>query len=182
MHGRSVAPIIETERLRLRAHTYDDLANCTAMWTDPNVTLYISGTPSTLQKTWSGMLAYVGHWTFMGFGYWLLEEKDSAKFVGEIGLADFKRDIAPAMRGAPELGFALATHAHGKGYATEAALAVVAWSDANLSHAKTVCLINPENMRSLRVAEKAGYRVFEQGLFNEKPALFLERLRGRSFD
>lgn len=147
------------------------------MWTDPNVTLYISGTPSTLPKTWSGMLAYVGHWTFMGFGYWLLEAKDSKKFVGEAGLADFKRDIAPAMRGSPEFGFALATHTHGKGYATEAGLAIVAWADAHLSHAKTVCLINPENTRSLRVAEKCGYRVFERGSFNGKPALFLERLR-----
>ncbi|MGH7716731.1 MAG: GNAT family N-acetyltransferase, partial [Vulcanimicrobiaceae bacterium] len=170
----TAAPAIETERLRLRAHTYGDLAECAAMWSDPNVTRYISGKPSTLQKTWSGMLAYIGHWELMGFGYWLIEEKATMTFVGEMGLADFKRDISLAMRGLPEFGFALAAHARGKGFATEAGLAVVAWSDANLPFPKTVCLINPENTLSLRVAEKCGYRVFEEVQYNDQAVLLLE--------
>ena len=86
MRGLPVAPVIETERLCLRAHTLGDLADCNAMWSDPNVTRYITGQPSTLQKTWSGIMAYVGHWALMGFGYWVMEEKKSAKFVGEIVL------------------------------------------------------------------------------------------------
>jgi RimJ/RimL family protein N-acetyltransferase len=171
------APVIETERLHLRGHAYDDLADCAAMWGDPTVTRFISGKPSPLQKTWSGMLAYIGHWELMGFGYWLIEEKASRKFIGEMGFADFKRNISQAMRGCPEFGFALAPCANGKGYATEAGLAVVAWSDENLTCDKTVCLVNPENVRSLRVVEKCGYCVFEEGSYNEQPVLFLERMK-----
>ena len=74
---------------------------------DPIVTKYISGRPSTVQQTWSRLLTYVGHWNLMGFGYWAIEEKSSGDFVGEAGLADFKRDIAASMKGNPELGFAL---------------------------------------------------------------------------
>jgi RimJ/RimL family protein N-acetyltransferase len=168
-------PVIETARLRLRGHTVADLAPCVAMWSDPNVTRFIGGKPSTEQQTWMRLLAYVGHWSLMGFGYWVIEERNSKEFVGEIGFADFKRDIAPAMRESPELGFALASAWHGKGYATEAVRAVVTWADAHQRFQKTVCLINPENLASLRVVEKCGYRLFEQGAYNGQPTLFLSR-------
>jgi RimJ/RimL family protein N-acetyltransferase len=170
-------PAIETARLRLRGHGGDDLPHCAAMWSDPSVTRFIGGKPSTEQQTWNRVLAYVGHWAVMGFGYWVIEEKSSGAFLGEAGFADFKRDIAPAMKGVPELGFALVTQAHGMGYATEAVSAILRWGDANLNYAKTVCLIVPENHRSLRVVEKCGYRTFEEGAFNGRPTLFLARIR-----
>lgn len=168
-------PVIETPRLRLRGHRAADLPQCLAMWSDPQVTRMISGRPSSEQQTWSRMLAYAGHWALMGFGYWSIEEKSSGEFAGEAGFADFKRAIAPSMRNLPELGFALASRFHGKGYATEAAQAALSWTDAHLPARKTVCLIDPKNAASLRVAQKCGYEVFEEGSYNEQPALFLAR-------
>jgi RimJ/RimL family protein N-acetyltransferase len=169
------APVIESERLRLRGHSYGDFARCVAMWSDPNVTRFIGGKPSTEQQTWMRLLSYIGHWSLMGFGYWVIEEKNSNEFVGEIGFADFKRDIAPSMKDVPELGFALASNYHGKGYATEAVRAVLSWADVHLQGRKTVCLINSENLASLRVVQKCGYEVFEQSIFNGQPTLFLSR-------
>jgi len=93
----------------------------------------------------------------MGFGYWAVEEKASERFLGEIGFADFKREIVPSIEGVPELGWVLASHAHGKGYATEALNAAIPWGDKNLSASRSVCIIDPENLASLRVAEKCGY-------------------------
>lgn len=168
-------PILETPRLRLRAHRPSDLPQCAAMWADPAVTRFIGGEPCSEQRTWARLLAYIGHWTAMGFGYWLMEERGSGDFVGEVGLADFRRDIASSMKGCPELGFALASRFHRKGYATEGAEAVVAWADSNLPFARTVCLIDPENRASLRVAGKCGYQVFERGVYGGRPAMFLER-------
>lgn len=168
-------PVLDTPRLRLRAHRGDDLPDCAAMWSDPDVIRFIGGEPSSEQRTWARLLAYVGHWALMGFGYWAIEERSSGDFVGEVGLADFKRDIAPAMRGSPELGFALVSRFHRKGYATECARAVLAWADAHLSYPGTVCLIDPRNLPSLRVVEKCGYEVFEQGTYSGRPALFLAR-------
>jgi RimJ/RimL family protein N-acetyltransferase len=145
------------------------------MWSDPNVTKFISGRTSTQHQTWMRLLSYMGHWAAVGFGYWAIEEKASGDFVGEVGFMDFKREIAPSMKGKPELGFALATRFHGKGYATEAVRAALAWADAHLPSETTVCLVTPENAASLRVVGKCGYEVFEQGYYNERPVLFLSR-------
>jgi RimJ/RimL family protein N-acetyltransferase len=79
------------------------------------------------------------------------------------------------MRGVPELGWALASRFHGKGYATEAVRAVVAWGDVRFGPTRTVCLIGAENLASIRVAQKCGYAVFEETLFQEHPTLFLAR-------
>lgn len=171
-------PVIETPRLRLRGHRYDDLPHCVAMWADPNVTRFIGGRASTEQQTWTRLLSYLGHWALMGFGYWAIEEKASGDFIGEVGLADFKRDIAAPMKGKPELGFALASPFHGRGYATESVRAALTWADAHLAYPTTVCLINPQNLASLRVAQKCGYEVFERSLYNGQPVLFLSRAAG----
>jgi len=172
---RVSAPVLETPRLIMRAHRLEDFDDSRAMWSDPIVTRYIGGKPSTEQQTWSRMLGYAGHWSFMGFGYWALEEKSTGSFAGDVGFANFRRDIAPSMRDAPELGWALASRFHGLGYGTEAVRAAVAWGNARFGSSRTVCLINPENLASLRVAQKCGYEVFERTTFNEQPTLFLAR-------
>ncbi|HEY5340308.1 MAG TPA: GNAT family N-acetyltransferase [Candidatus Aquilonibacter sp.] len=108
-----------------------------------------------------------------------IEERDSGAFVGEIGFADFKRDIVPAMQNVPELGFALVSAKHGKGYAREAVHAVLGWSDRHLPSARTVALSNEENAASLRVLQTSGYRIFDRAAFNGTPVLFFERYCAR---
>jgi RimJ/RimL family protein N-acetyltransferase len=81
------------------------------------------------------------------------------------------------MSDVPEMGWALASAFHGRGYATEAARAAVAWADGHFGSPRTVCLIDCENTASVRVAEKCGYRTFERTLVGERPTFFLERYR-----
>lgn len=156
--SNTVAPLIETERLRLRPHQSDDFADCVAMWSDPAVARYTIGDPSPPQRTWIRILAYCGHWALLRYGYWAVEEKASGRYVGELGFADFKRDIVPSIEGMPELGWALSPRCHGKGYATEALRAAVAWGDHHLAQRRTVCIIHRDNHPSFRVAEKLGYK------------------------
>lgn len=169
------APTIETARLTLRAHHREDFEASFAMWSDPIVTRYIGGKPSTEQQVWSRLLNYAGHWALLGFGYWALEDKATGRFVGEVGFANFRRDIAPSMRDAPELGWALASPFHGQGYGTEAVRAAVGWGDARFGPSRTVCLIHADNLASIRVAEKCGYRIFARTDFSGVPTLFCER-------
>jgi RimJ/RimL family protein N-acetyltransferase len=171
----AAVPIIETPRLRLRGHRLEDLDDCIAMWSDPAVVRFIGGTPSTPQQTWMRLLAYSGHWSLLGYGYWAIEERETGAFVGEVGFADFKRDIAQAMRGVPEIGWALASPFHGRGYGTQAVGAALSWGDENLPGSRTVCLIDPENAPSIRVAEKCGYRELDHAAYNGRPALFFSR-------
>ena len=173
--SENLPPVIETERLRLRPHEAEDFDACVAMWSDPAIARHTIGDPSPPPQTWRRILAYRGHWTMLGFGYWAVEEKATGQYIGDIGFADFKRDIVSAMRGSPELGFALTPRFHGQGYATECANAVLAWGDEHLHQPRTVCLVNPENVASRRVVEKCGYEVFGQGTYSERAVLFLAR-------
>jgi RimJ/RimL family protein N-acetyltransferase len=156
-------PVMETGRLRMRGHRVEDFAECAAMWGDPLVARYIGGKPLTEEQVCRRLFSYVGHWAWMGFGYWVVEEKSSGQFVGEVGFADWKREIAPSLQGVPELGWVLARHAHGKGYATEAARAAIAWGETHTRSkqpelGRMVCIIHPEHTRSVRVAEKCGFQ------------------------
>src|SRR4051794_25666729 len=136
-------PTLVTERLTLRAHRLDDMADSTALWTDPVVTRFIGGRPFTQEEIWTRLLRYVGHWALLGFGYWVVTETASGRFVGEVGFADYKRELEPSLDGAPESGWVLAPWAFGRGFATEAVGAVVAWGDAHFGSRRTVCLIGP---------------------------------------
>jgi RimJ/RimL family protein N-acetyltransferase len=155
--NQTLPPVIETERLRLRPHTVEDFGDCVAMWSDPIVAQYTIGDPAPPPRTWSRILAYRGHWDLLGFGYWAVEEKSTGRFIGELGFAEHKREMQPSIEGTPEIGWALIPDAHGKGYATEALRAVVAWGDAHFGPARTACIIREENRASFRVAEKLGY-------------------------
>lgn len=168
-------PVLETKRLVLRGHRYDDLAACVAMWSDPRVTRYSIGKPSTEQQTWLRVLAYAGHWSVMDFGYWVLEEKATGTYLGEIGFADFKRSVSPALRGKPEIGFALASQHHGKGFATEAIEAILAWGDSRLPDPTTVALVDPDNVISLHLLAKFGYEEVDRSALNDRPTVFLTR-------
>jgi RimJ/RimL family protein N-acetyltransferase len=167
-------PEIRTGRLTLRGHRLGDLDACAAMWANPEVTRYIGGNPFVLEDVWTKLLRYVGHWTIMGFGYWVVVESASGRFLGEVGFADFKRNIDPPLA-APEIGWAFDPSAHGHGYATEAVRAAVAWADANLPAGRTVCLISPDNLPSLRVADKCGYREFARTIYKGEPTVLFER-------
>ena len=167
--------IIDTERLTLRVHCAEDLADCAAMWADPEVTRHIGGRPLSEEEVWGRVLRYIGHWTALGFGYWAMREKTSERFVGELGFADFKRDLTPSLAGAPEIGWALASWAHGRGFATEAVRAVVAWGDAHFEGRRTVCLVSPANGASQRVAEKCGYKEFKSTTYKGEPTILFER-------
>ena len=181
-------PTLDTARLTLRAHARADFAECAAMWADPAVTRHIGGRPSSEEETWARVLRYAGLWALLGFGYWVVRERATGRFVGEVGLADFRRelpDLAPLLAArvgeAPEVGWALAPWAHGRGFATEAVQAVLAWGDAHLTDTRgaprrTVCLIAPENAASVRVAAKCGYREAARTTYKGQDTLVFERV------
>lgn len=158
--GKSAVPVLETERLILRGHAAADLDAVAAMWGDARVVRHITGTPSTREECWARLLRYAGLWPLKGYGYWAVVEKESGLFAGDVGIADFCRNLEPAHDIAPEAGWVIAPAAQGKGYATEAMRAVLAWADDHLPGARTYCMLDPKNAASVRVAEKCGYRPF----------------------
>lgn len=171
----SSVPVLETARLRLRAHRADDHVACTAIWSDPEVTRYIGGRPFTAEEVWKRLLQYAGMWSLLGYGYWAVEEKSSGRYIGDIGYADLRRDMVPSLDGMLEFGWVLAPHAHGNGYASEAIAAVTAWGEQHLNALRAVCIIAPENLPSIRVAEKAGFQRWQETSYHGSPTLVFSR-------
>lgn len=168
-------PLLETARLRLRGYRADDFSACAAMWSDPIINRYTTGRPLAPEEAWAKTLRNAGLWPVLGYGYWAIEEKSSGEFVGETGFADFHRDLQPSITGVPELGYLLCSHAHGKGYATEAVSAAIAWADRQLQVQRTVCLIHDGNAASIRLAEKCGYHEFHRTHYKGNNVIMFER-------
>lgn len=169
-------PVVETERLLLRGHRLDDFPACAALWADPAVTRFIAARPSTEEEAWARFLRYAGHWAVMGFGYWAVEERATGRTVGDLGFAAYRRATEPPLGDDPELGWVLSAAAAGRGYATEAASAALAWGDRAFGGRRTVCIVAPEHARSLRVAEKVGYRPSGTVAYGEHTRLVLARI------
>lgn len=168
-------PILETERLRMRGYRLSDWPLVKEMWKDPAVTKYFGGAPTPEEQSWTKFLRKAGHWPLLGFGYWVLEEKETGAFVGEAGFGNYKRDMSKSLGDDPEIGWAIAGAAHGKGYASEAALAAVEWGDAAFGDQRMCCIISPGNAPSIRVANKCGFAETGRAEYHGEDILIFHR-------
>jgi RimJ/RimL family protein N-acetyltransferase len=168
-------PVLETERLRLRAHTLADFPTYCTLWADPAVTRYIGGEPNTPEESWGRLLRNAGHWSLLGFGSWLVEEKSTSDFVGEVGIFNYKRETDPPLTNIPEVGWILSPAKHGRGYASEAVLALINWASNRFTSNELACIIDLANTPSLRVASKCGFTERGTLLYRGNPILLLTR-------
>jgi RimJ/RimL family protein N-acetyltransferase len=165
-----------TERLSFHRHGLDDFADCVAMWGDAETTRHIGGVPSTAEESWARLLRGVGHWALLGYGSWVIRDRVSGRFAGDVGFKRFQRGLDPALDVLPELGWVLAPWARGRGLATEAVFGALAWGDARFGWPEVLCMIDPENAASLSVAEKAGFSAFSRADYKTKPVILFRRV------
>ena len=121
-------PTIETERLILRPFREADVDAYTALLQTPQVRASLH-LPDDVGRydAWLGFATWLGQWELRGTGQWALEEKASGTFVGRAGMHFPARADWPGI----EIGWALHPDQWGKGYATEAGAAAVAYAFAN---------------------------------------------------
>lgn len=168
-------PVMHTERLTLRGHRLDDREPVARLWADPAVARFIGGQPAKPDESWARLLKYAGHWALQGYGYWAVTLKGTGQYVGDVGFADWQREIEPSLAGMPEAGWAFAPAVHGQGIATEAVRAALAWADQHLAGQLTTCLVGVENAPSIRVAAKVGYQEHCRGAFKGKAVIQFRR-------
>lgn len=146
---------LATQRLILRPHTLADFDDSFAMWADPIVARYVGNVPMTREQAWQKVLRTIGLWTAFGFGMFAVRDLEG-RWVGEVGVWESKRDTEPAYEGL-EAGWVLALWAHGQGLASEALAAALAWFDHTHGRRDIMCLIDPSNAPSRKVAAKHGF-------------------------
>jgi len=170
------ATMIETENLKLRRPVTEDLDAIHAMRRDPAVIRHLGGKPLNREEAWHRLTRLTGHWALRGYGMFIVVAKASGHVIGEVGLFDGYRGLSPDFDNAPEAGWILAAEAHGKGYAIEAATAAHRWFAQTHGEQRSVCIIAPDNLASLRVAQKLGYKSFGQVDYQGGPVTMLERI------
>ena len=161
---------LTTSRLILRQLTEDDLDNLVALNSDRDVMHFINGgIASSHQEIAENFLPYIlGYYDkYQNLGFWAIIEKSIQEFIGWIFLrpeSDFKllQQLNLAESDAVELGYRLRKSSWGKGYATEAAQALIdkSFSESNLN--KIVAWALAENKASLRVMEKVGLKLQQE--------------------
>lgn len=159
MLGTPAAPIVETPRLRLRGWQPDDFLPYAALVRDPDTARFITrtGEPYSSSQAWAEVAFFIGHWQLLGYGMFVVEERESKKFLGRVGA------LHPPGWPALEVAWALDPSSRGNGFATEAAKAAIDWSFQALEIARVISVIHPENHASLRVATRVGeHRTDEQ--------------------
>jgi RimJ/RimL family protein N-acetyltransferase len=145
---------LETERLLLRWLREDDFEEHKRMCADPEVMRFIGdGKPMSDIEVFRQMCAFMGHWYFRGHGIWAVEEKTSGRMIGRIGL------INPIGWPGFELGWTLARDSWGKGYATEGARRALQYAFTEMGRDHVISLIAPDNIASIKVAERLGEKV-----------------------
>ncbi len=172
----TAAPLIETERLRLRAHRREDYAVMCQLWQHPETIRFIGGLAQDDQAVWFRLLRYAGMWSLLGFGFWVIEDKATGDFLGEAGLLDAQRGIE-GLAGIPEAGWACMPGAGGKGIATEAMQTILVWADAHLATQGIGCIIDPANAPSLRVAHKLGFSEVDRPAYHSGPVILMHRAK-----
>lgn len=154
-------PIIETERLVLRAPHADDLPELTAFYASERS--HMVGGPRDHVGSWSSLATRLGHWALKGYGLWHLTENSSGRFVGAVGIID-----VPGWD-EPELGWTLMDGAEGKGLAFEAALAARDYAARQQGLNGVISYIAHENTRSRALAERMGASFEREGEVMGKP-------------
>lgn len=154
MSASDAIPTLRTERLLLRGFRETDLDAFAAIGADPEVMRYLGdGRTFGRDDAWRQMAMFLGHWALRGFGPWAVEERSTGAYVGRVGL------YCPEGWPGPEVGWVLARAHWGKGFALEAARAALDHAFRVLGWSRAISVIQPDNARSIRVAERLGERL-----------------------
>jgi RimJ/RimL family protein N-acetyltransferase len=145
-------PILTTDRLILRPLRREDLDAYAAIWADPMFAEHIGG-PLDRHATWHDMAANIGVWALEGVGPWSVVETATGQLVGRAGLWN-----EPGWPGVEVVWF-IGRRWWGRGFATEAGAASIAFAFERPDVDRVVSVIRAANTASIRVAEKLGLRL-----------------------
>lgn len=146
-------PELTTARLRLRMWEAQDASPFAMQNADEETMRYLGG-PMTRAQSDAYIQRTIGHWAEDGYGKWAVELIETGAFIGALGLqrVRFAADFTPAV----EIAWRFTRAFWGRGYATEAAKAAVAFGFDTLHLPEIVALTVPENAGSRAVMERLG--------------------------
>lgn len=163
-YGVKLMIILETPRLILRRFTPEDAADNYRIYTDPENMKFMGRQPDSVEFEREHILKHIAnYYDRHGFGLWAAVLKENKRLIGRCGL------LYQPVEGAQEVevSYLIDRPYWGRGLATEAARETVKLGFERYKFPRIVALINPENVASVRVAEKIGMRYGRDVNFRE---------------
>ena len=155
--------ITETKRCIIREFSMQDLDALYDMYQEAGMTDYMEDL-YCYEEEREYQEAYIENmYRFYGYGMWLVFEKETGELVGRAGIEHSEK-----LEGEFELGYAVRTKYQKQGYAFEACQAIIAYAAMELEIPKLHCLIQKENTKSIKLAEKLDFSFEKELLDGEK--------------
>lgn len=147
-------PLLESERLKLRAYRATDVDGLYAIYCDPRVMRYWSYPAWTERTQAEEYLARVRRERKMNALYpWAVVQKNNDQLIGTCTLFHLRKE-----HGCTALGYALAHDYWGQGYGSEVVSCVLGYAFDTLKLHRVEVDIDPRNTASCRLVEKFGFR------------------------
>jgi RimJ/RimL family protein N-acetyltransferase len=105
-----------------------------------------------ISAAWRNVAMLLGHWQLRGYGQWAVVEKQTGEVIGRVGL--WHPEGWPGV----ELGWIIRHSRWNQGFASEAAAASLEWAWTHTDVDHVISVIQPDNARAIRVAQKIGER------------------------
>lgn len=145
---RAHLPVIDTERLRLRAPMLEDFDTYARIIDGPGGKFLVDG-PSR-ESAWFDFVQMTATWLLRGHGNWAVEDRATGDLIGFVLLGFEPGDLEP------ELGYMFLPEAEGRGLAYEAATAAREYGFGPAGFETLVSSIDHGNDRSVRLATRLG--------------------------
>ncbi len=169
-----VLATIVTARLILRPRGMQDFDACLAMNSDPVVMAFVGGMPDDPVAYREELARRMEETHPPGLGYWsVFARAEPDRLIGWVSLVPC--DDAPGSD--IEIGWRIVPSDWGKGYAPEAAAALLRHAFVTVGLDRVIATVHPENIQSFRVAEKAGLRFAGDGDYLGEPCKVYEAMR-----
>ena len=164
--------ILETDRLILRHQVLDDLDSLFALYSDLDVSRYIPDAPRNYEEAREELEWHMnGHPEHPELGLWATIHKESNKFIGRCGLLPWTIDGQNEV----EVAYLISKAYWGQGLGTEAAQGILDYGFEKLHLLRLICLIDKENLASIKVAMKIGMTFEKEGRDEKGPFLLYSR-------
>lgn len=145
--------ILETKRLVLRRLVLEDLDDLFALYRDPEIRKYFPEGVLNYNDTKEELEWFLnGHPKHPELGLWATIHKETGKFIGRCGLLPWTIEGQAEV----EIAYLLDKAFWKQGLATEAAQGLLRYGFEQLKLSRLICMIDPANIASQRVAERIG--------------------------
>lgn len=148
--------ILETDRLILRRVRPEDLEALFALYSDPEIRRYFPEGTLSQEETREELEWFLnGHPRYPELGLWGTIYKETGQFIGRCGLLPWRIEGQDEI----EVAYMIAKEFQGQGLGTEAARGILHYGFEKLKLARLICLIDPDNIASQKVAERIGMKL-----------------------